>query len=103
MTAASTLPARVCRVAGRVATPAMRPAAGSVVEVVRINGAITIERPVSPDGHVSFFAIPGPHMVRLIGPDGRASSAWAIEVPSRPTACLAGLVATSIKESAHGL
>lgn len=94
--------ARICRVSGRVATPALRPAEGSVIEVARIGGAMAIERPVSPDGHVSFFAIPGPHTIRLVGPDGRASSAWAIEVPSKPTACLAGLVAASIKENCDG-
>lgn len=101
MTTGTSFPARVCRVAGRVATPALRPAAGSIVEVVRAGGGVR-EYTVRPDGFVGFFATPGPHMVRLVAPDGRETSAWAIDVPSRPTACLAALVAAQIKETRNG-
>ncbi len=60
-----------------------------------------IERPVQPDGRVSFYALPGPHHVRLVGPDGRSTIAWAIDVPRWPTACLATLVAASIRETTN--
>lgn len=101
MTTSSSFPARVCRVAGRVADPALRPAAGSVVVVVRSGGGMR-EYPVREDGFVGFYATPGPHMVRLVAPDGRETSAWAIDVPSRPTACLAALAAASIRENCDG-
>lgn len=95
-------PARVCKVAGRVADPGLRPAAGSVIEVERADGAMAFERPVQPDGFVAFYALPGPHTIRLIAPDGCASSAWAITVPARPKACLAALAAASIRENCDG-
>lgn len=101
MTTSSSFPARVCRVAGRVADPALRPAAGSIVEVVRAGGGVR-EYTVRPDGFVGFFATPGHHIVRLIAPDGRASSAWAITVPPKPTACLAALAASAIRKNANG-
>lgn len=101
MTTSSSFLARVCRVAGRVADPALRPAAGSIVEVVRAGGGVR-EYTVRPDGFVGFYATPGRHTVRLIGPDGRETSAWAITVPARPKACLAALAAASIRENRNG-
>lgn len=60
------------------------------------------EYPVREDGFVGFYATPGPHTIRLVSPDGRASSAWAITVPPKPTACLAALAAAAIRKNANG-